>query len=147
MKQRFPILIQQQYTFANNMNNVSQASITELDRNNIESFYTFDLKKFNNIHEEKLPNIFEKPLLKLDDLVLIMPFVLGSQNPFTSIINNLLNVHFKRTKYRKEEVQQSENYLLKLFQKLNFKAIANYELPFSKDYDLGDIDLICTKDD
>ncbi|MCT7497471.1 hypothetical protein [Aliarcobacter cryaerophilus] len=147
MKQRFPILIQQQYTFANNMNNVSQASITELDRNNIESFYTFDLKKFNNIHEEKLPNIFEKPLLKLDDLVLIMPFVLGSQNPFTSIINNLLNVHFKRTKYRKEEVQQSENYLLKLFQKLNFKAITNYELPFSKDYDLGDIDLICTKDD
>ena len=122
-------------------------TVSESDRENIESFYTFDLKEFNNTNEEKLPNIFEKPLLKLDDLVLIMPFILGSQNLFTSIINNLLSVYFKRTKYRKEEVQQSENYLLKLFQKLNFKAIANYELPFSKDYDLGDIDLICTKDD
>ena len=145
-KKRFPIVIKQQYTFANEMNDVN-FTVSESDRENIESFYTFDLKEFNNINEEKLPNIFEKPLLKLDDLVLIMPFILGSQNLFTSIINNLLNVHFKRTKYRKEEVQQSENYLLKLFQKLNFKAIANYELPFSKDYDLGDIDLICTKDD
>ena len=145
-KQRFPIVIKQQYDFANEMNNVN-FTVSESDRENIESFYTFDLKEFNNTNEEKLPNIFEKPLLKLDDLVLIMPFILGSQNLFTSIINNLLNVHFKRTKYRKEEVQQSENYLLKLFQKLNFKAIANYELPFSKDYDLGDIDLICTKDD
>ena len=145
-KQRFPIVIKQQYTFANEMNDVN-FTVSESDRENIESFYTFDLKEFNNTNEEKLPNIFEKPLLKLDDLVLIMPFILGSQNLFTSIINNLLNVHFKRTKYRKEEVQQSENYLLKLFQKLNFKAIANYELPFSKDYDLGDIDLICTKDD
>ena len=100
-KQRFPIVIQQQYTFANDMNKGGSV-VSELDRKNIESFYTFDLKKFNNTNEEKLPNIFEKPLLKLDDLVLIMPFILGSQNLFTSIINNLLNVHFKRTKYRKE---------------------------------------------
>ncbi|MGJ0334449.1 hypothetical protein NG752_10570, partial [Aliarcobacter cryaerophilus] len=145
-KQRFPIVIQQQYTFANDMNKGGSV-VSELDRKNIESFYTFDLKKYDKNKEEKLPNIFEKPLLKLDDLVLIMPFVLGNQNLFASIINNLLNVHFKRTKYRKEEVNQSENYLLKLFQKLNFKAIANYELPSLKHYDVGDVDLICVKDD
>ena len=78
-KQRFPIVIKQQYDFANEMNNVN-FTVSESDRENIESFYTFDLKEFNNINEEKLPNIFEKPLLKLDDLVLIMPFILGSQN-------------------------------------------------------------------
>ena len=86
-KQRFPIVIQQQYTFANDMNKGGSV-VSELDRKNIESFYTFDLKKYDKNKEEKLPNIFEKPLLKLDDLVLIMPFVLGNQNLFASIINN-----------------------------------------------------------
>ena len=40
-KQRFPIVIQQQYTFANDMNKGGSV-VSELDRKNIESFYTFD---------------------------------------------------------------------------------------------------------
>jgi hypothetical protein len=76
-----------------------------------------------------------------------MPFVLGLQNLFTSIINNLHNVHFKRIKSRKEEVHQSESNLSKLFKELNFQVQANYLLPLSIKYEIGDIDLICKKDD
>lgn len=144
-KMRFPLICQKEFQFAANMVGYD-SSITETDRKNIESFFTFDLRKAHINKEEKIPNLFEKPLLKLDGFVLIMPFVLGAQNSSTPFINNLLNVHFKRTKFRKKEVHDSEENLSEAFRANGFNVKTGYMLPSSEKYNIGDIDLICEKD-
>ncbi|PLY09985.1 MAG: hypothetical protein C0626_07285 [Arcobacter sp.] len=75
-----------------------------------------------------------------------MPFVLGAQNSSTSFINNLFNVHFKRTEYRKKEVHDSEENLSEVFRTNGFNVKTGYMLPSSEKYNIGDIDLICEKD-
>ncbi|WP_419777818.1 hypothetical protein [Malaciobacter marinus] len=144
-KQRLPIIIANQYDFSNNSNN-GDPLFSKLVRNNVEDFYTYDLKKIVSNKKLKVPSIFEKPLLKLDNMVFTFPFLIGLQNVNTSVINNILNIHYKRTKFRKDEVQISEKKLATLFEKLGFNVKANYMLPFSEEYEVGDIDLICEKD-
>lgn len=143
-KQRFPIIIQEQYKFAHDMKQTDH-DCSELDSRNIEDFYTFDLKKINKDNNERT-SLYEKPLFKLDKCVFVMPFVLGKQNLSTSIINNLLNIHFNRTKQRKDEVHRSEEKLAFLFSNLNFKVMSGYLIPNSNLYDIGDVDLICCRD-
>ncbi|RXJ80167.1 hypothetical protein [Arcobacter sp. F2176] len=147
-KQRLPIIIANQYDFSNNSNNSnnSNPSFPEPVRNNVEDFYTYDLKNIVSNKELKVPSIFEKPLLKLDNMVFTFPFLIGLQNINTSVINNILNIHYKRTKFRKDEVQNSEKKLATLFEKLGFNVKANYMIQCSEEYEVGDIDLICEKD-
>lgn len=140
-KNRLPLIYQRIDEFSKKMKIEDNKKI---DAKKIENFWTMDLREINK-EQRETPNIFEKPLMKIDDYVFIMPFFIGHQNSSTSFINSLLSG--SNTRYdRKIEVQTSENYLAQQFRKAGFNAKSNYDLPLSNVYDIGDVDVICEKD-
>jgi hypothetical protein len=143
-KNRLPLIHQKVNKFSENMV-VEEENFTKEDKKNIENFWTIDLKEIYKNKLNAIPNIFEKPLMKVDDYIFIMPYVLGHQNSSASFINSLLKVHL-RARHRKDEVSNSENNLSKIFKKTGFKVEAGYNLPMSKEYNIGDVDVICEKD-
>lgn len=116
----------------------------QMDAYKIEHFWTMDLRELNK-KQEKIPSVCEKPLMKIDNHVFIMPFSIGYQHSSESFINSLLRVLPAR-KDKKNEVKRSESYLAEQFIRIGFNAKASYVLPLSGDYDVGDVDVICEKD-
>ena len=139
-KNRFPLIHAKVGTFSKNMTVEENKQIDK-----IEKFWTMDLKEINNKKIAKITNLYEKPFMKIDDYVFVMPYLLGYQNSSAPFINSLLRVSSTR-KDRINEVKTSEDYLAKQFTKTGFNAKSSYHLPLSNDYHIGDVDVICEKD-
>lgn len=139
-KDRLPLIYTQVNHFANILNN--QFNIT--NGNDIEKFWTNDLRDIN-ITRQKVPNLFEKPLLKIDNFVFKIPWILALQNPTTTFLNSLLRVHHNRPD-RKTEVHSSEKFIHKLFKDNGFIVESSFDLPEKENKNIGDIDVICSRD-
>ena len=92
-----------------------------------------------------VPEILERPFLKLGGYFVQLPWVTGLQNNSTAAINNLRRLGARRGEAQ-EETRRIERSLGKLFESRGFKVIQGFH-PDSEAYpDVGEIDLICTRD-
>lgn len=139
-KDRLPLVHSRIGKFAKVLNDQFQITYG----NEIEKFWTNDLRDINRT-KQKIPNLFEKPLLKIDDYVFKIPWVLALQNPTTTFLNSLLRVHHNRPD-RKNEVHISEKFIHNLFKDNGFIVESSFDLPGDENKDIGDIDVICSKD-
>lgn len=137
---RLPLIHTHIDSFAEILN--SQHRVT--NGSDIEKFWTNDLRDINKT-KKKIPNLFEKPLLKIDDFVFKIPWVLALQHPTTTFLNSLLRVHHNRSD-RKNEVHSSEKFIHNLFKDNGFIVESSFDLPGHENKDVGDIDVICFKD-
>lgn len=92
-----------------------------------------------------VPEILERPFLKLGGYFVQLPWVTGLQNNSTAAINNLRRLGARRTEAQ-EETRRIEARLGKLFESRGFKVIQGLH-PNPETYpEVGEIDLICSRD-
>lgn len=92
-----------------------------------------------------VPEILERPFLKLGGYFVQLPWVTGLQNNSTAAINNLRRLGAWRGEAQ-EETRRIEKSLGKLFESRGFKVIQGFH-PDSEAYpEVGEIDLICARD-
>lgn len=92
-----------------------------------------------------VPEILERPFLKLGGYFVQLPWVTGLQNNSTAAINNLRRLGARRGEAQ-EETRRIERSLGKLFESRGFKVIHGFH-PDSEAYpEVGEIDLICARD-
>lgn len=92
-----------------------------------------------------IPEILERPFLKLGGYFVQLPWVTGLQNNSTAAINNLRRLGARRGEAQ-EETHRIESSLGKLFESRGFKVIQGFH-PDSEAYsEVGEIDLICARD-
>lgn len=92
-----------------------------------------------------VPEILERPFLKLGDYFVQLPWVTGRQNNSTAAINNLRRLGARRTEAQ-EETRRIEARLGKLFENRGFKVTQGFH-PNPEAYpEVGEIDLICARD-
>lgn len=92
-----------------------------------------------------LPELFERPVLKLGSLLVQLPWVVGVQNNSSAAINNLRRLGARRDEAR-QETQRIEERLGRLFESRGFRIALNWTPPAS-DADIpGEIDLVCARD-
>lgn len=92
-----------------------------------------------------VPEILERPFLKLGGYIVQLPWVTGRQNNSTAAINNLRRLGARRAE-AKEETHRIEARLGKLFEYRGFKVIQGHH-PNPVAYpEVGEIDLICARD-
>ncbi len=92
-----------------------------------------------------VPEILERPFLKLGGYFVQLPWVTGRQNNSTAAINNLRRLGARRAE-AKEETHRIEARLGKLFEYRGFKVIRGLH-PNPEAYpEVGEIDLICARD-
>lgn len=92
-----------------------------------------------------VPEILERPFLKLGRYYVQLPWVTGLQNNSTAAINNLRRLGARRGEAQ-EETRRIERSLGKLFESRGFKVINGFH-PDSEAYpEVGEIDLICARD-
>ena len=92
-----------------------------------------------------VPEILERPFLKLGGYFLQLPWVTGLQNNSTAAINNLRRLGARR-RQAQEETHRIERSLGKLFESRGFKVAQGFN-PDSEAYpEVGEIDLICVRD-
>lgn len=92
-----------------------------------------------------VPEILERPFLKLGGYFVQLPWVTGLQNNSTAAINNLRRLGARRAEAQ-EETRRIEVRLGKLFEYRGFKVIQGLH-PNPEAYpEVGEIDLICARD-
>lgn len=92
-----------------------------------------------------VPEVLERPFLKLGGYTVQLPWITGLQNNSTAAINNLRRLGARRGEAR-EETYRIEGNLGKLFESRGFKVIQGFH-PDSEAYPgVGEIDLICARD-
>lgn len=92
-----------------------------------------------------VPEILERPFLKLGNYFVQLPWVTGRQNNSTAAINNLRRLGARRAEAQ-EETRRIEARLGKLFENRGFKVIRGLH-PNTEAYpEVGEIDLICARD-
>lgn len=92
-----------------------------------------------------LPEILERPFLKLGGYFVQLPWVTGLQNNSTAAINNLRRLGARRLEAQ-EETRRIEGRLGNLFESRGFKVIQGFH-PNPEAYpEVGEIDLICARD-
>ena len=92
-----------------------------------------------------VPEILERPFLKLGGYFVQLPWVTGLQNNSTAAINNLRRLGARRTEMQ-EEARRIEGRLGKLFESRGFKVIQGF-FPSPDAYpEVGEIDLISARD-
>lgn len=92
-----------------------------------------------------LPEILERPFLKLGGYFVQLPWVTGLQNNSTAAINNLRRLGARRAQAQ-EETRRIEGRLGNLFESRGFKVIRGFH-PNPETYpEVGEIDLICARD-
>lgn len=98
------------------------------DNADIEDFWSIQFGN-SRINNQKLANLFEKPLFVINDFLFWIPYILSLQNLTSSLVNNLLRVRFQRTSERKEEVHFSEKNLGAFFEEKGFAVQTGFHLP------------------
>lgn len=86
------------------------------------------------------PNLLERPILKIGQQLVELPWVFGLQNNSTAAINNLRRLGARRAQARLE-TRRIEERLGKLFESRGFRVLLNWEP--EDDTQAGEVDLIC----
>lgn len=91
------------------------------------------------------PELFERPILKLGNLLIQLPWLVGLQNNSTAAINNLRRLGARRGEAG-GETRQIEERLGKLFEEQGFRVALNWHPPAERYPNAGEVDLICARD-
>ena len=91
------------------------------------------------------PDLFERPILKMGQMLVQLPWVVGLQNNSTAAINNLRRLGARRNEAR-AETQRIETQLAAMMEKRGFKVVLNWHPPVGPDGNAGEVDVICARD-
>ena len=91
------------------------------------------------------PELFERPVLKLGQVLVQLPWVVGTQNNSTAAINNLRRIGARRGEAR-DETRRIEERLGRLFESRGFRTAVNWHPPIVGPDNPGEVDLICARD-
>lgn len=91
------------------------------------------------------PDLFERPILKMGQTLVQLPWVVGLQNNSTAAINNLRRLGSRRNEAR-AETQRIEAQLGAMLAKRGFKVVLNWHPPVGPDGNAGEVDVICARD-
>ena len=91
------------------------------------------------------PELFERPILKLGNLLIQLPWLVGLQNNSTAAINNLRRLGARRGEAG-GETRRIEERLGKLFEAQGFRVALNWHPPAESYPNAGEVDLICARD-
>lgn len=91
------------------------------------------------------PGLFERPILKMGEMLVQLPWVVGLQNNSTAAINNLRRLGARRNEAR-AETQRIETQLGAMLEKRGFKVVLNWNPPVGPDGNAGEVDVICARD-
>ena len=91
------------------------------------------------------PDLFERPILKMGQTLVQLPWVVGLQNNSTAAINNLRRLGARRNEAR-AETQRIETQLGAMLEKRGFKVVLNWNPPVGADGNAGEVDVICARD-
>ena len=91
------------------------------------------------------PDLFERPILKLGQMLVQLPWVVGLQNNSTAAINNLRRLGARRNEAR-AETQRIETQLGAMLEGRGFKVVLNWKPPVGPDGNAGEVDVICARD-
>ena len=112
----------------------------------IVDFWSSDLSKLAKQLQGGVPglrpDLFERPILKMGQTLLQLPWVVGLQNNSTAAINNLRRLGSRRNEFR-AETQRIETKLGALLQTRGFNVVLNWNPPVGPDGTAGEVDLIC----
>ena len=89
------------------------------------------------------PQLLERPVLKIGQQLIELPWVFGLQNNSTAAINNLRRLGARRNEARLE-TRRIEERLGALFESRGFRVVLNW-IP-ADDPQAGEVDLICARD-
>lgn len=91
------------------------------------------------------PNLFERPILKMGQMLVQLPWVVGLQNNSTAAINNLRRLGARRNEAR-AETQSIETQLGAMLEQRGFKVVLNWNPPVGPNGNAGEVDVICARD-
>lgn len=91
------------------------------------------------------PELIERPILKLGQLLVQLPWLVGLQNNSTAAINNLRRLGARRGEAG-GETRRIEERLGRLFEVRGFKVVLNWHPPMENHPKAGEVDLICARD-
>ena len=91
------------------------------------------------------PDLFERPILKMGQTLVQLPWVVGLQNNSTAAINNLRRLGTRRNEAR-AETQRIETQLGAMLEQRGFKVVLNWNPPVGPDSNAGEVDVICARD-
>jgi hypothetical protein len=115
----------------------------------IGDFWTSDWSKLANqlrVGTAGLkPDLFERPILKMGQTLVQLPWVVGLQNNSTATINNLRRLGARRNEAR-SETQRIEAQLGGLLRKQGFMVVLNWKPAKGPDADAGEVDIICARE-
>jgi len=115
----------------------------------ILDFWTNDLsglsKQMRNGQSALIPELHERPMLKMGRYFFQLPWVVAMQNNSTAAINNLRRIGARRGEAR-EETDRIEQRLGKSLEDRGFNVLLNYHPATSEEDNPGEIDVICALD-
>jgi hypothetical protein len=91
------------------------------------------------------PELFERPVLKLGQLLVQLPWLVGLQNNSTAAINNLRRLGARRGEAG-SEARRIEERVGRLFEARSFRVVPNWHPPAETFANAGEVDLICARD-
>lgn len=89
-----------------------------------------------------LPELFERPILKMGKTLVQLPWLVGLQNTSTAAINNLRRLGQRRGEFG-SETKRIETQLGALFKTRGFCVVVNWIPPTAQESNAGEVDLIC----
>ena len=115
----------------------------------VVDFWTSDLSKLatqlRNGTGGLKPDLLERPILKMGQTMVQLPWVVGLQNNSTAAINNLRRLGARRNEAR-AETQRIETQLGAMLKQRGFKVVLNWNPPMGPDGNAGEVDVICARD-
>ena len=116
----------------------------------ILDFWSNDLKDTSRLLRERehalLPELHERPILKIGNYLFELPWVFAFQNNVTAAVNNLRRLGRNRGELN-SETNRIEKRLAETFEQFGFNVLGNFHPPRDADDEVGEIDLICFRDD
>jgi len=115
----------------------------------ILDFWTNDLsglsKQIRSGQSALIPELHERPMLKMGRYFLQLPWVVAMQNNSNAAINNLRRIGARRAEAR-EETDRIEQRLGKSLENRGFNVLLNYHPAKFEEDNPGEIDVICALD-
>lgn len=115
----------------------------------ILDFWTSDLsglsKQLLSNPSAPIPELHERPILKVGRYLFQLPWVVAMQNNSTAAINNLRRIGARRGD-ASEETSRIEQRLGKFLEDRGFVVLLNYHPVKSEEDNPGEIDVICARD-
>jgi hypothetical protein len=91
------------------------------------------------------PQLYERPIVKMGQQLIELPWIFGLQNNSTAAINNLRRLGARRGESR-AETRRIEERLCALFESRGFRVALNWNPAEEMDAGVGEVDVICARD-